>query len=214
VSGGLSALYRAEAQLTADALVRAWAPELNVDERDLGRLLAQDIISGRLDHFGPELGGERWGVGVLLRDLRVNLTRGADLRELMAAAGPATLQWMLPSIVIRKEAVLAFAESRGLTPPSWWGPSSDDLRADAPAASGEVIAHAAAKKQVSSREIEDFAKTYVAKMGGQHGRPTQAGLLEAWSGEGRSGHRQQLCAALATLIGTPKLGRPPGTRRK
>jgi hypothetical protein len=65
--------------------------------------------------------------------------------------------------------------------------------------------------KVSAITIRNFVATYVTKVQGQQGNPTQVGLLKTWKAASYRGHRAELIAALRDKV-EPQRGRPPRTR--
>jgi hypothetical protein len=128
----LSVLFRTKESLTFAQLVSAWARELAGDkvhgdhiERDLGHLLLEDIINGRLDNAGPPVDGRQLGLRIITPENRAGFLEGRQVSELTVAGGlPA---YISHRIVVLKEAVFDFARRRDLPPPSWWADVAEAL---------------------------------------------------------------------------------------
>jgi hypothetical protein len=128
----LSVLFRTKESLTFAQLVSAWARELAGDkvhgdhiERDLGHLLLEDIINGRLDNAGPPVDGRQLGLRIITPENRAGFLEGRQVSEVTVAGGlPA---YISHRIVVLKEAVLDFARRRDLPPPSWWADVAETL---------------------------------------------------------------------------------------
>jgi hypothetical protein len=140
----LSILFRTKEWLTFAQLVPAWARELAGDktdtdrtERDLGHVLLEDIIKGRLDDTGPPVDGRQFGIRLITSENRSGFLEGRQVLELTVDGGlPAEI---CHRIVLLKPAVLDFARRRNLPLPSWWADlaeasneQTNDLATDGP----------------------------------------------------------------------------------
>jgi hypothetical protein len=128
----LSVLFRTKAALTFAQLVPAWARELAGDkaygdhvERDLGHLLLEDIINGRLDNAGPPADGRQLGLGIITLENQAGFLEGRQVSKLTVAG--RLPEYISHRIVVLKEAVLDFARRRDLAPPSWWADATEIL---------------------------------------------------------------------------------------
>ena len=129
----MSILFRTKGWLTLAQLVRAWAAELpgaktapSQVERDLGHLLLEDIINGRLDESGPLVDGRRLGLRIITLEGRAGFLEGHRVHELTVdgANTSAADSFIWNRLVVLKEATLDFARRRELPPPSWWAPAT------------------------------------------------------------------------------------------
>ena len=121
----MSIMFRTKRWLALGELATAWARELPGPEQDfdvsrsrlLNRLLV-DAVNGRLDDIGPLVEDQRLGLRIITPDFRAGFLKGEVLLNGLKSGADLTL--LQHRIVIMKEAVLAFAQSNALPPPSWW----------------------------------------------------------------------------------------------
>jgi hypothetical protein len=123
-----SILYREKAGLTLAQLLPAWASELAGErsdaehiERDLGHILLEDIVNGRLDEAGPLRDGRRLGLRLITPENRAGYLEGHQAHKLLTSVG--AFPSVLHRLVVMKEAALDFARRHKLPPPSWWPPA-------------------------------------------------------------------------------------------
>ena len=123
----MSKLFRAERWLTVAQLTGAWSSELAESgedpkqcERNLVHILMVDIVNGRLDDSGPLVDGRRLGLRLVTTKDRAAFIEGRELLDLIRTKQA----WLLHYVVIRKEAVLDFAQRHQLPSPSWWTDSA------------------------------------------------------------------------------------------
>jgi len=119
----VSKLFRTEGWMTVAELAGAWSSELTESgedptqcEQNLVHILMVDIINGRLDDSGPLVDGRRLGLRLITPESRAAFIEGPQLLDLIRTKEP----WLLHYVVIRKEAVLDFAQRHQLPSPSWW----------------------------------------------------------------------------------------------
>jgi hypothetical protein len=127
----MSELYREKHWLTLSQLVKDWAGELGVSPGDLDHEIAEDIVNGKLDDFGGETEG-RSGLRLIVESAgsvgKAGMVKGAELARLLRMPPGSPLRES--HIIVLREAVLAFASRRHLTPPSWW-PSDGEVKPEA-----------------------------------------------------------------------------------
>ena len=123
----MSKLFRTEGWMTVAQLAGTWSSELTESgedptqcEQNLVHILMVDIINGRLDDSGPLVDGRRLGLRLITPESRAAFIEGPELLELIRTKEA----WLLHRVVIRKEAVLDFAQRHQLPSPSWWTDSS------------------------------------------------------------------------------------------
>ena len=128
----LSVLFRTKKWLTFAQLVQAWAKELAGDkasgdyiEPDLGHLLLEDIINGRLDNAGPPVDGRQLGLRIVTLENRAGGLEGLQVLKMVEAG--VLPEFARHRILVMKEAVLDFARRRELPPPSWWADTAEAL---------------------------------------------------------------------------------------
>ena len=130
----LSILFRTKGWLTVAQLVRAWAHELpgaktapSQVERDLGHLLLEDMVNGRLDESGPLVDGKRLGLRLITPEGRAGFLEGHQVHELTGdgANTPAADSFIWNRLLVLKEATLDFARRHKLPPPSWWADATE-----------------------------------------------------------------------------------------
>jgi hypothetical protein len=85
-------------------------------EQNLVHILMVDIINGRLDDSGPLVDGRRLGLRLITPESKAAFIEGAQLLDPIRTKEA----WLLHRVVIRKEAVLDFAQRHQLPSPSWW----------------------------------------------------------------------------------------------
>jgi hypothetical protein len=119
----VSKLFRTQGWMTVAQLAGAWGSELTESgedptqcEQNLVHILMVDIINGRLDDSGPLVDGQRLGLRLITPESRAAFIEGPELLELIRTKEA----WLLHRVVIRKEAVLDFAQRHQLPSPSWW----------------------------------------------------------------------------------------------
>ena len=119
----MSKLFRTEGWLTVAQLTGAWSFELAESgedpkqcEQNLVHILTVDIINGRLDDSGPLVDGRRLGLRLITSESRAAFIEGPELLDRIRTKEAR----LLHRIVIRKEAVLDFAQRHQLPSPSWW----------------------------------------------------------------------------------------------
>ena len=119
----MSKLFRTEGWLTVAQLTGAWSFELAESgedpkqcEQNLVHILMVDIINGRLDDSGPLVDGRRLGLRLITSESRAAFIEGPELLDRIRTKEAR----LLHRIVIRKEAVLDFAQRHQLPSPSWW----------------------------------------------------------------------------------------------
>jgi len=133
----MSLLYRVQPWLTVAQLVPAWARELaeatpsacgSQIDSDLRRYLYEDAVNGILDAAGPLRSGRRLGLAIIgPGDDQAHYVEGRLLGCVLIRQGKTRSPFFsLPDrILITKEAVLYFARSRELPPPSWWAETAN-----------------------------------------------------------------------------------------
>ena len=123
----MSKLFRTKGWVTIAQLTGAWSSELAEGgedpeqcEQNLVHILMEDILNGRLDDSGPLVDGRRLGLRLITSESRAAFIEGPELLDRIRTKEAR----LLHRIVIRKEAVLDFAQRHQLPSPSWWNDSS------------------------------------------------------------------------------------------
>lgn len=120
-------LFKDRPALPFHDITHAWAAELREEEGKLGRALLISALNGEMDDAGPEVDENRYGLRIVTPDCQAGIVCGMDLRPLL----PYGQDWRgspWNSLYLTREAVLAFAAAKGLTPPSWWRPAAQKAR--------------------------------------------------------------------------------------
>ena len=123
----MSKLFRTKRWMTVAQLTVAWSSELAEGgedpkhcEQNLGHILMEDIVNGRLDDSGPLVDGRRLGLTLVAPENKAAFIEGPQLLDLIRTKEA----WLLHYVMVAKEAVLDFAQRHQLPPPSWWADSA------------------------------------------------------------------------------------------
>ena len=123
----MSKLFRTKRWMTVAQLTGAWSSELAEGgedpkqcEQNLGHILMEDIVNGRLDDSGPLVDGRRLGLSLVTPENKVAFIEGPQLLDLIRTKEA----WLRHYVMVAKEAVLDFAQRHQLPPPSWWADSA------------------------------------------------------------------------------------------
>jgi hypothetical protein len=123
----VSKLFRTEGWMTVAQLTVAWSSELAEGgedpkqcEQNLGHILMEDIVNGRLDDSGPLVDGRRLGLTLVTPENKAAFIEGPQLLDLIRTKEAGLLDY----VVVIKEAVLDFAQRHQLPSPLWWTDSS------------------------------------------------------------------------------------------